>query len=366
MNRKLLITGGSGYLGERLILHAVPMGWAVASLDINPPEDSVSGVEYLVGDVLDADFLKSALIGATHIVHTVAHVPLKKSNQKFEEVNIEGTRNVLRLALSGSDTKKTVVVSSSAVYGVPLVNPVRENNRFQPFEPYGKSKADSEIVVREFVNKGLDVTIIRPRTILGAGRLGIFGTLFDWVLSSAPLPVIEGGRNKYQFVHVDDLARAILLALDKPGPDEFNVGSSDALTMLEYMELLIQDCGSKSQVFSINKMLFQKVGIWAGKSRALPFAPYQLMMFGESMWFDVSKAKSGLGWHPQHTSAESLIDSFRDFRNSRKVRTTSASPHLSIPNPGLLRQLKPLAQVLNWVIHLYRELLGHLSPRSKQ
>ena len=116
---------------------------------------------------------------------------------------------------------KVVHTSSSAVFGVPETNPVTAETPPRPVEAYGRAKADAELLCRAAVTRGLDVTIVRPRTILGHGRLGIFGILFDWIADGADVPVLGDGDNRYQFVHADDLADArACLAAERPGPGD--------------------------------------------------------------------------------------------------------------------------------------------------
>ena len=106
---------------------------------------------------------------------------------------------------------KVVHTSSSAVFGVPASNPVLPTTVPSPVEAYGRAKLAAEWACLDAASKGLDVTIVRPRTILGHGRLGIFGILFDWVADGADVFVLGDGDNRYQFVHADDLADVCLL-----------------------------------------------------------------------------------------------------------------------------------------------------------
>ena len=87
-----------------------------------------------------------------------------------------------------------------------------------PAEAYGHAKlAGERLVAAAARDAAFDATIIRPRTILGHGRLGIFGILFDWIADGADVPVLGDGTNRYQFVHADDLAAVSLLAAGAAG-----------------------------------------------------------------------------------------------------------------------------------------------------
>ena len=92
-------------------------------------------------------------------------------------------------------------------------------------EPYGRAKLDAELLCRAAISRGLDVSVVRPRTILGHGRLGIFGILFDWIADGASVPVLGSGDNVYQFVHAADLADACRRAAERPGPAVYHVGA---------------------------------------------------------------------------------------------------------------------------------------------
>src|SRR4029453_13543646 len=109
----------------------------------------------------------------------------------------------------------------------------------------------AEVLCREAVASGLDVTIIRPRTILGHGRLGIFGVLFEFVPNGAPLCVPRGGNNPYQFVHRADPADACLRAAAREGPAVYNVGATQFGTMREPVQALVDHARTGPQVRSL-------------------------------------------------------------------------------------------------------------------
>ena len=142
--------------------------------------------------------------------HAVAQVPLAKNPALLESVNVCGTETLLQTALSAG-VEKVIYVSSSAIYGVPSSLPVTEDTVPSPAEDYGRSKYRGEQLCAKYAEMGLDVSLVRPRTIVGHGRLGVFQLLFEWVRRGANVPVFGRGENVYQFVHVADLADACLL-----------------------------------------------------------------------------------------------------------------------------------------------------------
>ena len=156
----------------------------------------------------------------------------------FESVNVIGTANVL-VGARDAGVAKVVHTSSSAVFGIPDSNPVSEDSPCRPLEAYGRAKLRAEQLCHEAADAGLDVSIVRPRTILGHGRLGIFAILFDFVAAGAPVYVLGAGDNRYQLVHADDLADACLRAGDRAGPDTYNIGASEFGTMRETIQALV-------------------------------------------------------------------------------------------------------------------------------
>ena len=101
---------------------------------------------------------------------------------------------------------------------------------------------------RQYAAKGVDVSIVRPPTILGHGRLGIFQLLFEWIHKGSNIPVLDGGKNTFQFIHADDLADACILASQRKGAEVYNCGTDRYGTMREALEHLCRFAGTGSRV----------------------------------------------------------------------------------------------------------------------
>ena len=342
--RSILVTGGSGYFGTILVDRALDRGDAVRILDVNPPAPRTDGrdVDVVVADVRDRDAVQAACDGIDVVLHNVAQVPLAKDKDLFESVNVLGTANVL-LAARDTGVGKVVSTSSSAIFGIPEHNPVTEDTPPRPLEAYGRAKAEAEALCREAVASGLDVTIVRPRTILGHGRLGIMAILFEFVAEGAPVFLLGSGDNRYQFIHADDLAAACLLAGDRPGAAVYNIGSTEFGTMRQLLEALVEHAGTGSKVRSLPvapARLAMKGLSLAGQA---PFAPYHWLLYSESLWFDTSRAQQDLGWTSTRSNSEALIESYDWFLAHRgEVVEGGGSHHQSPVKLGVLRLLKLL------------------------
>jgi len=341
MGRTILVTGGSGYFGTVLTAQALARGDRVRILDVNAPAAVEDGVELVLGDVREYRSVRHACDGVDVVLHNVAQVPLARDRALFETVNVVGTANVL-VAARDARVAKVVHTSSSAVFGIPETNPVRETSVCRPVEAYGRAKLRAEALCHEAADAGLDVTVVRPRTILGHGRLGIFAILFDFVAHGSPVYVLGRGDNRYQLVHADDLADACLRAGDRPGPTTYNVGALEFGTMRETVQALVDHAGTGSTVRSL-PVGPAKLAMSALATVGLaPFAPYHWMLYGESLFFDVSKARSELGWEPTHSNASMLIESYEWYLAHRDEPSPHGSHHQSPVRLGVLEVLRRL------------------------
>ncbi len=275
MGRTVLVTGGSGYFGTVVASQALARGDRVRIFDVNAPEVTDGDVEYVAGDVRDRAAVRAACEGTDVVLHNVAQVPLAKDRALFESVNVVGTANVLVGARDAGVTK-VVHTSSSAVFGIPESNPVREDSPCRPLEAYGRAKLRAEQLCHEAAAAGLDVSIVRPRTILGHGRLGIFAVLFEFVAAGAPVYVLGRGDNRYQLVHADDLADACLRAGDRPDPATYNIGADEFGTMRETIQALVDHAGTGSVIRSLPTGAAKAAMRATATIGLAPFAPVSL------------------------------------------------------------------------------------------
>jgi nucleoside-diphosphate-sugar epimerase len=342
-NKKILVTGGSGYFGSLLVYKLNKIGCEIVNFDLNPPDENLRGVTFIQGDIRNLDSIKAATKGIDIVFHNVAQVPIAKDINLFWSVNERGTENLIEACLVGG-VKKIVYTSSSAVFGVPEKNPVTELTQPAPVEDYGRAKLAGEIACLNAAKKGdLEIVIIRPRTILGHGRLGIFQILFEWIHEGSNVPVLGKGDNVYQFVHAEDLADACVLAAEKSsGTKIYNCGAKTFGTMRETLQGLVDYAKTGSQVSNIPEglaVMGMKATSFLGLS---PLGPYHWMMYGKSLYFDISKAENELGWNPKFSNVEMMIDSYNWYVKNRSAVLTAKgkSHHKSAIKHGVLSLAK--------------------------
>jgi nucleoside-diphosphate-sugar epimerase len=329
---KILVTGGSGFLGKHILILLLEQGNKVINVDVIG-----SGLYHsdLTEHLIDVNNLKS-FFDADIVIHCAAMVPSSKKSKTMYSVNINGTRNLLNLALEFK-IKKFVFISSSAVYGIPRTNPISIKSPKIPFEIYGKSKLMAEEICKDYMKLGVPITIVRPRTILGYSRSGLFSLIFFLVQNGKKIPVIANGQNLYQFIDVDDLTNLISKVLKIQSNLDINVGGKGVYSIRDTLDGLIAYTNSNSTLINIPNPILQLIALLS-KLQFLPFAPYQLKMYGESMWFDINDIDKSIEWKPQFNSIESIIKSYETFISLKKGDQTPES-QLSIHS-------KPLTSVL--------------------
>jgi nucleoside-diphosphate-sugar epimerase len=342
----VLVTGGSGYFGSLLVDRLRGAGHQVRVFDLNDATDRPDDVEFLAGDIRDAGAVREAVDGVDVVMNNVAQVPLARDLDLLRTVNVDGTRLLLDASIDAG-VGKVIHTSSSAVFGVPTTNPVLPSTVPAPMEEYGLAKLAAEWACLDATRQGLDVSIVRPRTILGHGRLGIFGILFDWIVDGRDPIVLGDGTNRYQFVHSDDLADVCILAAQQSGPGLFNVGTDRFGTMRETVEALCRHAGTGAVVRSVPA----RPAAVAMRASALlgltPFAPYHWLMYSKSMWFDLEHLHDQLGWTPTWSTDAMFAQSYDWFVEHRaQAHDAGASHHRRTAEQGALQVVKRMSGLL--------------------
>ena len=306
-----LITGGSGFIGTYLCKLLKKNGHIVYNLDIIKSEilvDKDFTINILDKINLENIFKKYKI---DNIIHSCAEVPITKSKDFFK-VNLEGTKNILDFFLKYK-VNRFIYISSSAVYGVPDKIPVVEGDIRSPAENYGKSKKLAEDECLKLISKGANICIIRPRTVIGGNRLGLFSYLFDWISSGIDVPVLNNGDNKYQFVNLHDFCEAVILATSNKYIGDLNIGSSKFDTIKNNLEELIFQTKSKSKIKNLDQSILFKIANVMQKLNLLPLQDYHFKAYGAPIYFDNSKTKKILDWSPKFSDLDSLKESYNFF-----------------------------------------------------
>jgi dTDP-glucose 4,6-dehydratase len=320
---KHVIIGGDGFLGRNLARALVEQRGeqvVIASLHKSDDLDIYRTVPFVPVDITRPEEVAALPIGPDDIVYHFAArllVPIVRRSQRhdyFWSVNYHGTENMLRHAHERG-CRRVVYFTTDMVYGHTRTMPKQEDHPREPLGPYGASKVASERLCEAYRERGMNITIFRPRLIIGPGRLGILAKLFRLIDLNLPVPVIGDGRNHYQFVSVYDCVSASLAAVDRGVPNAaYNLGSLDPPTVRGLLTKLIEAAGSRSFVLPTPAGLVKRV--LAGLDLlGLPLMdPEQYLIADETCVVDVSKAERELGWRPRYRDDEMLLAAYREYK----------------------------------------------------
>lgn len=218
---KVLVTGGSGFVGGRLVRRLAELGLAVRATHRRADLAQVVGVEWWPLSALDDEGrLAESLAGCDMVVHLagLAHQPGRAANRaaEFRRINTEGTRLLARAA-ARSGVRKFVYMSSIAAVCTHSDTPVDDQTSCAPSDAYGRSKLEAEqALVAELKGSATDWCVLRPPLVYGPGNPGNMRRLMRLMDTGLPLP-FASIRNRRSFMFVDNLVDAILSVLRHEG-----------------------------------------------------------------------------------------------------------------------------------------------------
>jgi nucleoside-diphosphate-sugar epimerase len=319
---KYIVVGGSGFLGRYVTAELLSKGERVVVCDLVPPPQqraSAGQLSYIHADVRRPDTLQELSMSPNDmVIHLAANqyhtaVPRKNREAYFSDTNAQGTRNVLeRMAACGAS--RMVYFSTDMVYGKPVRLPVDEDHPKAPFGPYGLSKLASERICETFREQGFDITIFRPRMIIGPGRLGVLKKLFRLIANHLPVPLIGGGRNHYQMISVQDCTTAVLRAIEKGIPNQaYNLGSMQPPTVRELLQSVITYARSRSILVSTYGGAVKSVLSGLSVVGIELLYKEQYMIADENYLVDIARAQRELDWAPFYTDSDMIIEAFLHY-----------------------------------------------------
>jgi nucleoside-diphosphate-sugar epimerase len=337
------ISGGAGFLGLHLARRLLADGHDVRTLDVVPLDDAEleGSVNELRGDIRDRDSVGKLVQGADVVVHAAAALPIQASRGSIRSVNVGGTENVLRAA-DDTGVRRVVFISSTAVYGVPEKHPIEEDDPLVGVGSYGESKIDAEGLCRV---AAVETTIVRPKTFIGPERLGVFEILFDWIREGRRIYTLGKGHNRYQLLGVEDLVDAVVRAAAEPAAarETFNIGATEFGTVRSDLQALIDHAGSSSRLQPVPVKPAEVALRGLELMRVSPLAEWHYKTAHKDSFVDVTKAQRLLGWQPQLSNRDALIQTY-DWYLANRGRVGGAGVTHRVPwNQQALGLLKRLS-----------------------
>jgi len=340
---KYLITGGSGFLGINLTRYLLNKGHEVICYDIAdfdyPERDRIT---FIKADIRDRAALDRAMPGVHIVVHTAAALPLY-SKEDIYTTDVIGTRNVIESAYQAG-VERLIHISSTAVYGIPDHHPLYEDDPLHGVGPYGEAKIEAERICLEYRQKGMCVPIIRPKSFVGPERLGVFALLYDWAKDKRGFPVLGSGKNRYQYLDVEDLCDAIYLCATLPCEktnDTFNIGAKEFGTVAEDFQAVLDYAGHGRKVkpFPAGPVI---LGLRILEALGLsPLYKWVYETIAHDSFVSIEKAERALGFRPKYSNKDALLRNFQWYLdNYEKFAHQSGVSHRVPWKQGALALIK--------------------------
>ncbi len=262
-NRRVLVTGGSGFIGGHLAASLRSQGAHVTIFDMRQPRQE-NFSEYIAADIVDGAAIRSAVKGIDCVFHLAAMVSVQGSIDAPEKnfaINYEATKNLLKASVEAG-VGAFLFASSAAIYGDPKYLPVDEKHPLAPMSPYGEAKGHADVLVRKF-GAELATSALRLFNVYGPGQSdnspysGVIALFRKKTLAGENLMIYGEGSATRDFIHVDDVVLAFTTCAEellnsgvesRCSGEAFNVCTGELTTILELAELCIEMAGPGSEI----------------------------------------------------------------------------------------------------------------------
>ena len=252
---RFVVTGGAGFVGSHLVKLLVREGHQVKVIDnlhtgkMRNLEEVIADIEFCELDIQDFDSMEKELRDIDGVFHQAALTTVQdsfKMTDKYHSVNVDGTENIFKIAQKNNF--KVIYASSSSVYGHQDVVPILENFDKKPINPYGKTKLDDEVLAEKYAKQRVRIIGLRYFNIFGKEiALEYAGVITKFLdrLRDNESPIIYGtGSQIRDFIHVEDIARANLLAMESDVSfTHANIGTGNSISILELAKIMIEISG---------------------------------------------------------------------------------------------------------------------------
>jgi dihydroflavonol-4-reductase len=336
MRKLYLITGGTGHLGQNVI-RLLQKNQNIKIRVLALPGDHTplpEGIERVNGNVCDADsllpFFDTDGYDEAVLFHLAAYITIaSKANPEVWRVNVEGTRNIMNLALYKKINRVVYVSSVHAIPEQPIPGTITETAQFSPDSVHGqyaKSKAMAADMVLAFARKGLNVSIVHPSGIIGPGDTQRSNHMTRTIeaMATGRIPVSIGGG--YDFVDVRDVAKGIIQCEEKGRAGECYILSGHFTTVSGLMKLISGYTGRKFLPLHIPGFVIKAAAVlgefFSVALRRKPlFTPYSVSTLRSNALFSHRKATSALGYRTRSLQ-RTVRNLLRSLGYKEKIKST--------------------------------------------
>jgi dTDP-glucose 4,6-dehydratase len=309
---KVLVIGSSGFVGSNLNLTS-PDFCFFGLDDVTPrgnPNQSYihfEKLDFLTEKAIEyIQKLEPSFIVLLAGIQFTSPIQKRKDRKEAFLQNVHIARQAAQILNLVPTVRKLIYVSTDMVYGIQQANLIDEQCQPHPIGEYGSSKLEAERILSRFDAR---VVILRPRLIVGPGRVGTIKILAEFVYRNLPVPLIGKGNNRYQMLSVFDLWSAIHKCMSVDVKGVFNLGSDSPPTLNELFPEVLGKLGRKNPIIRLPQKATEKSLLLLDKLNLSPLAPEQFLIAGLNCMLSTDKFKSATGWCPAFTDLEVITES---------------------------------------------------------
>src|ERR1700758_801093 len=326
---RILVTGGSGFVGANLVITLLDRGYQVRSFDRAPsPLPAQPGLEVLQGDICDQDVLAAAVDGIDTVFHTAALIELLGGASVTEEyrrrsfaVNVDRTKNLVHAAQAAGVKRFVYTASTSVVMGG---KPIAGGDETLPYtDRFNDLYTETKVVAERFVlsQNGVDGLLtcsIRPSGIWGRGDQTMFRKLFESVVAGHVKVLIGAKHARLDNSYVHNLVHGFILAAQNlvpggtaPGQAYF-INDAEPVNMFDFARPVVEACGQHwPRVRISGRLTYAITSLWQQlhftfKLPAPPLEPLAVERLYLDNYFSVAKARRDLGYEPLYTTDKAM------------------------------------------------------------
>ena len=306
----VLVTGANGFIGKALCRRMLTDGWNVRGAVRSFGKKTIlpQGVDGVaIGNIGADSEWEPVLNGIDAVVHLAARVHVMDEgctdpNSEYRKINVDGTKHLARIA-DTKNVRRFVYLSSIKVNGDGRSDPYTTEDPPAPVDPYGISKLEAEMVLREIAEEtGLEVVILRPPLVYGPGVKANFLQLIKLINLGIPLPLARI-KNHRSLIFLDNLVDAVLTCIlhPKAAGKTFLLSDGKDVSTAELIQKISSLLGRPSRLFSLSPDLLRFFAKVTGRSNAVN----RLL---DSLTVDSSKICAELNWKPPFSIEEGLME----------------------------------------------------------
>ena len=314
----LLVTGANGFVGSAFCTEALRRGYRVRAALRGAPNFQIPGCEIATIAGIDSETdWSAALQNIDTVVHLASRVHVMQDHaanplEAFRKVNVAGTEHLAHAA-AAHGVKRLVYVSSIKVNGesTPADRHFSETDKPSPQDPYGLSKFEAEQALHRVSEEtGIEIVILRPPLVYGAGVKGNFSQMLRVLKKGFPLP-LASVHNRRNLVYVGNLVDALLVCTTHPAAvgQTYLVGDGENISTSQLLNELGRAMGHSAHLISCPIGLLNLAGRITGKSA-------QIDRLLGSLQIDSGKIRRELNWIPPYTLKQGLQATAEWYRNT--------------------------------------------------